>query len=67
MNTLPDDIQVLLRYAHQLEYKHVMNLLKASFSYCGYCGEWMLTTQACADCRDEYWDEYDNDILYVNW
>ena len=59
MNTLPDIIQDrVYKYKHQLEYKHVMNMLKASFSYCGWCSKWMLTEQTCSDC----WDEDENTI-----
>ena len=59
MNTLPDIIQDrIYKYKHQLEYEHVMDMLKASFSYCGWCGKWMLTEQTCRDC----WDEDGNTI-----
>ena len=59
MNTLPDIIQDrIYKYKHELEYKHVMHMLKASFSYCGWCGKWMLTEQTCRDC----WDEDGNTI-----
>ena len=54
MNTLPEDIQdTIYKYKHQLEYKNVMNMLKGSFAYCGYCGKWMLTDKICLDCWDE--------------
>ena len=66
MNTLPDIIQDrIYKYKHELEYKHVMNMLKASFSYCGWCGKWMLTEQACRDCWDE--DENTIKLLKVHW
>ena len=54
MNTLPDIIQDrIYKYKHELEYKHVTNMLKASFSYCGWRGKWMLTDKICLDCWDE--------------
>ena len=64
MDILPDDIQdTIYKYKHQMEYRNVMEHLKVSVCYCGWCGQRQWTWTDC-DCGgedewNEIWDFYD--------
>ena len=54
MDILPDDIQdTIYKYKHQMEYRNVMEELKVSVCYCGWCGDkqWIWTDCDCWQAR----------------
>ena len=69
MDILPDDIQdTIYKYKHQMEYRNVMEHLKVSVCYCGWCGnkQWIWEDCDCGglDEWNEIWDLYDE--MYGN-
>ena len=63
MDILPDDIQdTIYKYKHQMEYRNVMEHLKVSVCYCGWCGDkqWIWTDCDCWQARKQRGEDYDD-------
>ena len=62
MDILPDDIQdTIYKYKHQMEYRNVMEHLKVSVCYCGWCGQrqWTWTDCDCWQARKLRGEDYE--------
>ena len=58
MDILPDDIQdTIYKYKHQMEYRNVMEHLKVSVCYCGWCGQRQWTWIDCDCGGEDEWNE----------